>query len=93
MKLSRARQTILQLEAEKDDYIKAKKLEEISVKKVAEQVSNDRTIQYISRLELEQENLRKQLRDLSVQLQQSKVANASLQRKVSKQENNRVSKI
>jgi hypothetical protein len=49
---------------------------------LAEELSSDETVQYIRYLEVEQDRLHQQIKEVSNQLAHSKVANASLQRKL-----------
>lgn len=43
------------------------------MEKVAQEVADDQTLHYITQLESEQKNLRQQLKDVNLDLQQTKV--------------------
>jgi hypothetical protein len=58
--------------------------ERLSMQKILDELSSNEAFQYVQRLESEVEKLRKQLRDVTSQLQNAKVANASLSRSMDK---------
>eukprot|EP01038_Epipyxis_sp_PR26KG_P006964 gene6964-9519_t len=59
-------------------------MDQISTSKVAEELAGNETLSYISKLEEELAKMRNQLADVNKQLTASKVANASLSRRLSK---------
>ena len=56
--------------------------QQLNAEKLAEELASDQTVQYIRFLEVEQDRLHGQIKDVSNQLQASKVANSALQRKL-----------
>jgi len=75
---------VAQLRAKIAALEETRKVERLNDFKVVEALGNNDTLQYIYSLEETQQQLSKDKKDLGVQLQASKVANSSLQRKIDK---------
>ena len=71
------------LRAELSELKAARKIDQLSSAKLSEELASNETVQYIRFLELEQERMHKQVKDVATQLHSSKIANASLSRKLS----------
>lgn len=69
---------------ELEQYRRKAKQDQLTTQKVLEDLASNETLAYIQRLESETDKLRRQLRDVTAQLQSAKVANASLSRTLDK---------
>lgn len=80
-RLYSAREEISQLQNELNLLKNEKRLEQVNVEKLTQEIASNETICYIKSLEADKEKSKKRINELSSQLQSLKSANAALQRK------------